>query len=154
MSIELHPHLKPARWQRLMAGSGVLSAIAAEAAIATVVALSQENSPLMQWVHERDRIRKRDAIASRMVPLANAVKPDAVIWYAKNYVDAPLAPIRKLADAGNAQAMWLLADRTFDTDRAGALRFVHSAALEDYPEAVAFERINAGTRSLVALDEF
>lgn len=141
MSIELHLPLKPARRKRRMTKSGVVIAVAVAAAIATAIAFSQDNSPVMHWVHEHDRIRERDAIASVMVPLANAGKPDAVIWYAKNYPGAPLAPLRKLADAGNAQAMWLLADRTFDTDRGGALRLVHAAALEGYAEAVAYERM-------------
>jgi hypothetical protein len=154
MSIELHSLLKPARKQRRMTKSGVLIAVSVAAVIATVVAFSQETSPLMRWVHERDRIRERDGIASVMVPLANAGKPDAVIWYAKNYADAPLAPILKLADAGNAQAMWLLADRTFNTDRAGALHLVHAAALEGYPDAVAFERLDADKRLLAAADAF
>src|SRR5260370_21844361 len=108
MSIQLQPPLTKQHNRRKPTTAGIAIALSVAAVSATVVAFSEENSPLMRWEHERNRIHDRDEIASVMVPLAAVGKPDAVIWYAKNYANAPLAPLQKLADAGNAQAMWLL----------------------------------------------
>jgi TPR repeat protein len=117
-----------------MVGVGMFLAIGLLAAM-----LMDSHSPLVRWGEHHDRIVQRDQIASAMIPLAEAGRPDAVIWYALHYPNPPLEPLRKLADAGNAQAQWALAGLIRSSDRPAALRLAKLAADAGYPDAVAYE---------------
>jgi hypothetical protein len=107
--------------------------------VIALIALMHPDSPLARWAKHHDAISRRDKIASVMIPLAKAGRPDAVIWYALHYPDASLEPLHKLAEAGNPQALWTLAGFEASSNRPDALRLARLAADAGYPDAVSYE---------------
>jgi hypothetical protein len=141
MSIDIQrtavPGLAP---RRKITGPEKVIAIALAAALITTFAMcADSHSPLRRWVAGKAWVQARDEIAATMKPLAAAGKPDAVIWYALHYQDAPLEPLRKLAKTGNGHALWVLAGITYGSDKAEAMRLAGLAAQAGYPDAVRFE---------------
>jgi hypothetical protein len=102
-------------------------------------AMTVDGSPTMKWVRHREALAERNRIAAVMNPLARDGNPDAVIWHALNYPDAPLEPLRKLASAGNPHAQWVLAVILESSNRPEAFRLTKMAADGGYPDAVNYE---------------
>jgi hypothetical protein len=141
MSIKIQstamPRLAP---RRKITGRQKFIVITVAAAFITTFGMcTDSHSPLRRWVAEKAWVQARDEIAPTMNPLAAAGKPDAVIWYAIHYRDAPLEPLRKLAEAGNGRALWVLAGITYGFDKTEAMRLARLAAEAGDPDAVRFE---------------
>lgn len=96
------------------------------------------NSPFSNWLQEKSREEKVELIGQRMSVMADAGRPEAVIWMARHYPDVPerRKALESLASSGHGEALVLLAVLTGRTDPAQARRFIAKAAEAGNPEAV------------------
>ncbi|MBA1306176.1 hypothetical protein [Stutzerimonas stutzeri] len=96
------------------------------------------NSPFSDWLQEKSREEKVELIGQRMSVMADAGRPEAVIWMARHFPDVPerRKALESLASSGHGEALLLLAVLTGRTDPAKAQRFIAKAAEAGNPEAV------------------
>ena len=114
--------------------------VAAMAAIVAVLAalVAFDDSPLNRWTRAEQHRIDIAKIAPTMEPLAQQGKPDAVIWVAINEPDKDGGRLMQLAQAGNAQAMGLVAEKLWASDRAASHSWMVRSASAGYAPAVAW----------------
>lgn len=100
--------------------------------------LSDESGPFMTWMKSLDQQAKSELIGSRMRQLADQGKPEAVIWMANNFRDEPgrVEALEKLAESGDANALYALIFHKAGTDREQAKVLMKRAADAGNPAAM------------------
>jgi hypothetical protein len=114
-----------------------LAAMLAAIVLLSVLAFPHD-SPLQRWARAEQRRIDIAKIASTIEPLAQQGKPDAVIWVAINEPDKDGGRLMQVAQAGNAQAMGLVAEKLWATDRAASHSWMERSASAGYAPAVAW----------------
>lgn len=100
--------------------------------------MGDDNGPLAKWAKSVDRENRIEQIGAQMRDLADQGKPEAIIWMALNYPDAPerLKALEALAESGHSVAMMHLAAFKRSTDLVQARALVAKAAAAGNPDAV------------------
>lgn len=125
--------VNPAKRTQLRRAMVLAVALACVAAV-----LVDEHGPLKTWAKGVSRQEEVEKFAPMMRKLADAGKPDAIIWMAQHFPDTEAGRLDALIRAGSGQAAWTLAGIRAKSDKAQAERLVQVAADNGYLPAMQY----------------
>jgi len=126
--------VNPAKRKKLARGI----ALVAVAGIAYCALVLDARGPVMTWAKEVAKQEEAQKYEPTMRKLADAGKPDAMIWMAVNFPATDSGRLDVLIRAGSGEAAWVLAGIKAKTDKQESQRLMQVAADNGYLPAVQY----------------
>lgn len=123
--------VNPAKQKKLATGLIWIAGIAAAYFVLTSVAL-----PIVEEHARKSKIAQMEPL---MRQLGAAGKPSAIVWLAQKFPDESIAPLQKLADTGNGEALFTLAWIKHRSDPEARDAMIKRSADAGFPPAIAYQ---------------